>query len=259
VVVPVVREDRLPALARVAARLVQREGGVVVPIRVTHPDRDLAADLAFLSLAEGVLAREGLDTQARLRVDRDATGGVVHCVAEERATVLLMDWHAATRQQPALLGGRDDELIAASQVPVVLAALSDAPVTRVVLAVDEDALRPESAATMALAADVAGRLRGGDTDLVAVGPDPEALAAALGPVRPDALDGSCRDRTGWVAERVAVGDLVVLPAGSGWDGFGPAALVAAAKPGVSVVAVVAPERWTSRGPGVQRGLGMLRS
>lgn len=229
------REDRLAALARVARSLVAVEGGVVVPTRVCLRGEGVEADRALLALAEGVLAKAGLDAEAKLRISDNPVSAVVYTTIEEGGTVVLMDWSASNRAQPALRGERDDTLLAASPVPVLLAALSDTPHERVVLALDRVDVVEDSAADLALAVDVAARLADGDVTQLTVD----------------------EDRLTWVIEQAQPGDLVVIPAHPVWAAFGPTAVRASAHAGVSVVVVAGSRRWASQGSVVDRSLGAL--
>ena len=229
------REDRLTALARVAKDLVSTEGGVVQPTRVCLRGEGVDADRALLALAESVLAKAGLDSEGRLRVADDPVAAVAYTTIEEGGTVVLMDWQASSRQQPALRGGRDDGLLAGSTVPVVLASMSDTPYQRVVLALDRVDRADESAADLATATEVATRLAQGDVTLLTVDDD----------------------RSTWVLEEARPGDLVVLPAHPVWAAFGPTAVRASAHAGVSVLVVAEPLRWADRDSVLERGLGAL--
>lgn len=244
------REDRLAQLARVAAALAEREGGTVVPLRVSRSDAD--ADRQLLHLAESALTRLGLDCEGRLRLDDNPISAVAYTTIEEGATVVLTDWQAASRRQPALRGDRDDGLLEAISVPVVFAAMSDTPWTRVVLALDAMDLASDSAVDLALAVDVATRLGQGEVVRLVVGPE-AAPAAAEG----FAGEGVVADRADWVRHEARPGDLIVIPAHPQWSAFGPTAVRASAFAGVSSVVVADPQRWRSRGSALERGIGVL--
>jgi Kef-type K+ transport system membrane component KefB len=255
------REDRLAGLAHLAQGVAEREGGVVVPVRIGRHADDVDAGRSLLDLAEDALSHVGMDAEARLRVDADPIGAVAATVLEEAGTVVVMDWQAAARPQPALRGERDDRLLAAAPVPVLLATSSDTPVQRVVLALDRADADPACAPDVALAVEVAARLAAGDCVRLLVAPGgaapPEALPEALPATLPEALAEVLaelvpferavgrEDRAGWVARESRPGDLVVLPAHPDWSTFGPTAVLASARPGVSVVVVAAPQRWAA--------------
>jgi hypothetical protein len=237
------REDRLAALARLARGLAEREGGVVVPVRLGRHAGDVESGRSLLDLAEAALSHVGMDTESRLRVDGNPVGAVAATALEEAGTVIVVDWQASARPQPALLGQRDDGLLGAAPVPVVLAALSDTPFERVVLALDRADLDPDGAPDVTLAVEIAARLGVGDCTRVIVAPGAEvAVAAELSPAERDV---SQEDRVGWVGHEARPGDLVVLPAHPDWSTFGPAAVLASARPGVSVIVVADPRRWSN--------------
>jgi hypothetical protein len=257
VLVVAAREDRLVALARVARALVQVEGGLVVPVAVSTKAADVDVSRPFLGLVESVLVRAGLETHARFRVDADPIEAVSSIAIEDGGTAVVLDWQASSRLQPALTGGRDDDLIGSSSVPVVLATMSDLPPRRIVLAVDGRDLDEDSAGDLPLAADVAGRLTEGDRERLVV-----AGAQARRPggwsVAYDApVEESDLDRIDWIAHNAQAGDILVMPAHPDWSVFGPAAVRASAQPGVSVVVVADPRRWQGRTGTLDSALGAL--
>ena len=234
------REDRLAGLARLARGLTEREGGMVVPVRIGRHADDVEGGRSLLGLAEEALSHVGMDAEARLRLAADPVGAVAATVLEEAGTVVVMDWQAATRAQPALRGERDDALLGTAPVPVVLATLSDTPFERVVLALDRADADPACAPDVALAVEVAGRLATGDGARLLLAPGESAV---LGSFERAVVE----DRAVWVAHEARPGDLVILPAHPDWETFGPAAVLASARPGVSVAVVADPQRW-STGP-----------
>jgi Kef-type K+ transport system membrane component KefB len=240
-------EDRLAALARVAGALVEADAGMVVPLRLSRSSDDVEADRQLLHLAEATLAQVGLDCEGRQRLDDNPTSAIAYTTVEEGATAVLMDWQAASRHQPALRGERDDGLLGSAPVPVVLAAMSDTPWSRVVLALDPVDEAPESATDLALAIDVATRLAQGETERLLVG-------TAAGEFSEHVEPG---DRGQWVHDQARPGDIVVIPAHPSWEAFGPTAVRASALAGVSAVVVADPERWRNRGSALERGIGVL--
>lgn len=255
VVVPIARADRLASLARVARLVSSPDAGTVLPLRVSRVgEGGLEDDRALLSLAESVFGGDGLDVESRLRIGPDPGQAVVSAVVEEEATLVLLDWQVASRYQPALRGGRDDQLVAELSVPVLLAAMSDSPHGRVVLAVSEDCLDPVAHDDLALGLELARRLQGSDLDLVAVMADeaPGDLVQQTVDL-PEALA-----ELPW-GDQLESGDLVVFPGFSDWEMFGPAALEASAHPGVSVVVVADSSRWRDLAPSGSPALGALAS
>jgi hypothetical protein len=241
------REDRLAQLAHLGAALAEVEAGNVVPLRVSRTADD--SDRQLLHLAEAALTNEGLDCEPRLRIDDNPSSAVAYTAVEEEASAVLMDWQAASRPQPALRGDRDDGLLDAVTVPVVLAAMSDTPWTRVVLALAPVDLEPDAASDLALAVEVATRLAPAETKRLVVGAELPA----------DSFGGTHdpSERSDWVRHHAEPGDLIVLPAHPSWEEFGSTAVRASAHTGVSAVVVAAPERWTSRRSALERGIGVL--
>jgi hypothetical protein len=243
------REDRLTPLARLARDLAEREGGVVLPVRLGRHAGDVESGRSLLGLAEEALSRAGLDAESRLRIDENAVGAVASTALEEAGTVIVLDWQASARSQPALLGQRDDDLLGAASAPVVLAALSDMPFLRVVVALDRVDLAPDCAPDVTLAVEVAARLATGDVGRLLLAPRDAAAVAAVADLTaelsPAERDTSQDDRAAWVAHEARPGDLVVLPAHPDWSAFGPTAVAASARAGVSVVVVADPRRWAT--------------
>jgi Kef-type K+ transport system membrane component KefB len=250
------REDRLDGMARVGRALVRREAGLVIPMRVSVHASDLDDDRPFLGLVETVLAKAGLETHSRLRVDPNPVEAVASTLVEEGGTLVMMDWQPSARRQPALEGRPADDLFRLSPVPVVLAAVADAPISRVVLALDGCDLGPENAVGVTTTVDVAQRLVEGDCTRYAIGPDDPGLARLLGDFDGH-QEGSPARRVDWVVTDAQPGDLVVLPAHPRWIEYGPTATRAAVKPGVSVLVVADPQRWRARGVGMDPGLGSI--
>jgi len=249
------REDRIAGLAHVAQALVGPEGGMVAPIRVAVSSDDIEADRSLLAAAEGVLAKAGLDTEPRLRIDDNPISAIAYTAIEDGASVVLMDWQAAARHQPALRGERDDGLLGAIPVPVVLAAMSDTPFARVVLALDRVDLRPDSQGDLALAVEVATRLAAGDCSRLLVGAGVHEETAPLFGGDPGTV--ATLDRSTWVGEEARPGDMVVMPAHPLWAAFGSTAVRASAHAGVSVLVVADPQRWAGQASSLERTIGAL--
>lgn len=260
------REDRLDALAAVSRALVVPEAGIVLPLRVTGPTASRDAAPPFLDVVEGVLAKAGLEARTRLRVATDPVEAVEATVLEDAATIVLTDWQASSRHQASLAGGRDDDLLDAASVPVVLAALSDEPISRVVLAFDRADLVADSAGDAALAVEVATRVAGRDCDRLLVAPDDPAVADLAGGFAAPSMSvvpgsrgapGLEPGRAAVLADVIQPGDVVVMPANPMWAEFGPSAVRISARPGVSVLVVADPQRWTGRYGPVGRSMGVL--
>jgi Kef-type K+ transport system membrane component KefB len=217
ILVPVLGDvGSLADVLRLGRELAGPAGGFVQPlVPVTSANRDdILEGRATRAEVDRVLRELGGDAETVLRVDRSVSTGLHQAAIEIDASLLLLGWPGPQDLRARMVGANYGEIIAATSVPIAIAALHpDTDIARVVLYADARELVPGNLPTMALAVELASTIaRSRDVALV-VGPvSPSELAAAGLSVPPTAehADGDeALDR--WAAAATRPGDLVVVP------------------------------------------------
>jgi hypothetical protein len=217
VLVPVRGElDGLADVLRLARDLADPAGGLVQPlVPVTSATRaDVLDGRARRAEVDRVLRELGGDAETVLRVDRSVATGLHQAAIETDASLLLLGWPGPRDLRARMVGANYGEIIAATSVPVAIAALHpDGDRKRVVLYSIERELIPGNRATMALALELATALAGSSADEFVIGPiSPAALTAAGLTVPASAVHGAGNDDLeAWAAEVTRPGDLVIVP------------------------------------------------
>ncbi len=116
-------ENLLPA-ARVAARIAEADGGLVVPARVHVPVQD-ADDLRGetgcenngfdAKTSQATLASTGIDAEILVHADRSVPDGVAHTIHGVDGSVLVLNARLETRPRRSRL----HEIVSCAQIPVV--------------------------------------------------------------------------------------------------------------------------------------------
>ncbi|MBT4983055.1 MAG: cation:proton antiporter, partial [Ilumatobacter sp.] len=203
-------------LARViglASRLADPVGGILQPIVVvpsTAPDL-IEWGRAEQNRADLVLRRMGQDVETQLRADRSVSSGINRTAIEHDSSLLLLAWPGKPSIGGRVLGASYSEIIAATSVPVLIAALHDDVVAHPRVALVAHSVVPGSALSLSLGAQIASAFAGKDHPLL-VGPAaPEHLAALdiAFPADTEYRGGS--DVVGWVNANTDPGDLVIVP------------------------------------------------
>lgn len=210
--------DDLAGVLRLGTAIAEPAGGFVQPlVPVTTPGTDsLAEGRAKRAEVDRILRELGGDAETMLRVNRSVSTGLNQAALELDASLLLLGWPGPNDLRSLLVGAAYSEIIAATSVPVAIAALHPgAEIGRVVLYSADRELAPGNRPTMALAADLASTLaRRGDEPLV-VGPVAPAELAQAGITTPStaayAAGGDADDLEAWVAASTRPGDIVVVP------------------------------------------------
>jgi len=209
-----VPDEMLAGIAAVAGRLAEDAGGVVQPIVVatsTSPD-DLGHARHEITRADTILRQAGQDVDTELRIDRSVAFGLHRSALQDDSTLLILPWTTGQRVRSHLLGSRYSEIVAATSLPVMIAALHpslDLRQANVALIAHDVSLggRP----SLQLGADVCGALVGRDRPLV-VGP---AAGDALDHLDLDLPEHTLHqpgdDVVEWVEAHTQVGDIVVAP------------------------------------------------
>jgi Kef-type K+ transport system membrane component KefB len=240
VLVPVLGDVAgLSDVLRLGRDLADPAGGIVqplVPVTASNGD-DVREGRATQGAVDRVLRELGGDEETLLRVDRSVATGLHQAAIEIDASLLLLGWPGPGDLRARMVGANYSEIIAATSVPVAIAALHpNSEKARIVLHTVERELVPGNLPTMALALELATILCRKRELPLAVGPvAPTELAAVGLTVPPDAqhLEGPT-DLEAWVAAVSRPGDLVVVPIHD--TAVGPAA-VRVHNSGRSVIAV----------------------
>lgn len=254
VLVPVLGDvEGLLDVLRLGRDLAEPAGGIVQPlVPVTASSgADVRDGRATQGAVDRVLRELGGDEETLLRVDRSVATGLHQAAIEIDASLLLLGWPGPGDLRARMVGANYSEIIAATSVPVAIAALHpNSEEGRIVLHTVDRELVPGNLPTMALALELATILcRTRELPLV-VGPvAPAELEAAGLVVPPDAQhqDGPT-DLEAWAAAVSRPGDLVVVPIHAA--AVGPAAvrvhnsgrsvLAASQNPETSAASVMSP-------------------
>jgi Kef-type K+ transport system membrane component KefB len=257
VVIGVEDLDSARRVAPLAKRLADADGGLVVPAHVAvesdGPD-GLKASRAVAGEIDLALERLGLEAPPSLRVAASLRQGLRNAIAEGRGSLLILE-RAPASMQELLLGGRFDEIVSGSPIPVLVGALHDGPIQRVLVP-----LGPRDTGAVKLADTkrvlaLAERLRASGLGIRIAAADPAAVAAIMadGTPTPTTAPGTVDElpaggRVAWVRSVAQPGDLALMPASSGPWLFGLDATRMAGIEGVSVAILVGPLHG---GPGVE--------
>lgn len=237
VILPVVTLEPFGQLTWLADRIAEADGGVVVPVRV-RPLTNHDGDKELLDGASAIIGRHGVDADVLERVDQTVESGILHTVASEHGTLLLLAARFGAVTRRIAPQGLDDQVASASPVPTVLLGSADPPVQRAVLALspaDLGAVEP----SLPIAIELAARLRRGGLHLDVVVPERARGTPPLTPLEGCSFDYSA-DRIDWCRRNARPGTLVILPVRRSWSTTAPDAASLAAQDGLSVAVVAAP-------------------
>lgn len=209
--------DTLTAVVHLAGRLAEPVGGVVQPLVIATSTAPEAIQQARdeQARADGVLRRAGQDVETDLRVDRSVASGLNRNAIQSDSSLLLLAWPGRKDVRAHLLGASYSEIVAATAVPTMIAALhpnGDLTGRRLAVVVREEDLEPSNLLSLRIAADVASSLthRGRPLIVGPVGPDdfgeidvdlPEVVEYPGGP----------GDLIEWVRHNTDPGDTIILP------------------------------------------------
>jgi Kef-type K+ transport system membrane component KefB len=217
ILVPVLGElDGLPEVLRLGQVLADPAGGLVQPlVPVTSAQGgDIAGSRAKRSEVDRVLRELGGDAETMLRVNRSVSTGLHEAAIEIDASLLLLGWPGPDDLRARMVGASYSEIIAATSVPVAIAALQPgAAKGRVVLYSVARELAPGNLPTMALALELATTLSRPRDEALIIGPvAPSALeAAGLTPPPSSEHRDGVEDLEAWAAAVTHPGDLLVVP------------------------------------------------
>jgi Kef-type K+ transport system membrane component KefB len=217
ILVPVLSElDGLPDVFRLGRDLADPAGGLVLPlVQITTPKRaDILEGRAKQADVDRVLRKLGGDAETLLRVDRSVSAGLHQATIETDASLLLLGWPGPEDLRSRMVGADYGEIIAATDVPVAIAALHpDNEGGRVVLFSAARELAPGNLPTMALALELATTLSRNRGQELVIGPVPPSELTTAGltvPATSEHRDGD-KDFESWAAAATLPGDLLVVP------------------------------------------------
>jgi Kef-type K+ transport system membrane component KefB len=219
--------DGLADVLRLGGDLAAPAGGIVqplVPVTSAIGD-DIVHGRAKRAEVDRMLRELGGDAETQLRLDRSVSTGLHQAAIEMDASLLLLGWPGASDLRSRLMGATYGEIIAATSVPVAIAALHPGDdLGRVVLYSAARELAPGYLPTMALALELASTVcRERELEL-SIGPiTPSELEAngLLVPQTATHVEGE-DDLEAFVAAATNPGDLLVLPIHD--TSLGPAAV-----------------------------------
>lgn len=217
ILVPVL--DGIEGLAdvlRLGRDLAEPAGGLVQPlVPVTSSDGSAILDARAKQVeVDRVLRKLGGDAETALRVDRSVSTGLHQAAIETDASLLLLGWPGPGDLRSRMVGATYGEIVAATSVPVAIAALHPgADQGRVILYAVTGELAPGDLPTMALALELATTLSGGRDEALVIGPVAPSELEAAGLTPPPAAEHTPGpgDLEAWVAEATRPGDLIVVP------------------------------------------------
>ncbi|NMG09164.1 cation:proton antiporter [Brasilonema sp. UFV-L1] len=136
VVVPVHNPETQRNLIEMAALLVRRKFGRVVPLAVTtahihmdSPELEKGIQRSQILLSKAVeLGREfGVEVEPLARIDQGIVQGISHASREQDANLIVMGWGKTTGIRARLFGNVIDSVLWASHCPVAVTRLLDSP------------------------------------------------------------------------------------------------------------------------------------
>jgi nucleotide-binding universal stress UspA family protein len=171
VVVPVAHPRTVTPLVRVAAQLAADDSGAVVAVNVlplNATDDELRSHRSLAAEAERVALAAGSEVTTSVRIDASTVGGVLHTVAEQGGTALVMGWKGFANRREGFFGSVIDQVVDQSTVPVLVCRPGDDDRTRrVVVVVTEGDVEPGGERGVRLAFEVGSRIaRQAEVDLV---------------------------------------------------------------------------------------------
>jgi Kef-type K+ transport system membrane component KefB len=247
------RLDGLSDVLRLGRDLADPAGGIVQPLVSVSStaSADIVEGRERRADVDRMLRELGGDAETLLRVDRSVATGLHQAAIETDASLLLLGWPGPDDLRARMMGTAYSEIVAATSVPVAIAALEpDARFERVVLHATAAELVPGNLPTMALALELASTLSRQSEQRLLIGPvEPAELEASGLLVLPTAehLDGE-EDLEAWAGASTRSGDLLVVPLHSSSIGLaatrvhrsGRSVLAVSQNPETSVGPVVSP-------------------
>lgn len=254
ILVPVLGElDGLPEVLRLGRDLAEPAGGFVQPLvpATEGRDTDLSGGRAKRAEVDRVLRELGGDAETMLRVNRSTSAGLHEAALELDASLLLLGWPGAEDLRARMVGTTFSEIVAATSVPVAIAALhpDDEHGQVVLYAVPRD-LVPGYLSSLVLALELASTLARRREQPLTIGPIALARLTDAGLTIPPTARhrGGAAGLEQWSAAATEPGDLLVVPvhdpairpAAMRVHGSGRSVLAVSQNPETSGASVVSP-------------------
>lgn len=231
-------------LVRLASRLAMAKGGnVLVGAVAVAPGERLEQARERARSAEKLASSVGAEASSVVRIDPSVPSALAAIAAEHEVSLMVVDWRGSSSVLDTVLGGKEVDLVALADVPVLAVLTERGDFDRVVLAFDRGDLEPWQAAERDLAV-ATGRVAvaAAHGRAVVLAPSHDAARAAatlLGEDTEVVVDH--RPRRESVAAIVRERDLVLLPARAGASPVHrDAAALAALAAGCSVAVAARP-------------------
>jgi Kef-type K+ transport system membrane component KefB len=179
---------------RLAGRLATSDGGIVVAASFASsaaPPPELKSQRRLGALAEGWLAKDGLESRAVFRVAKTIPEGLLETLLGEDATLLVTEWRMRERLEP---DSEASEALARTPVPVLIAHGDVDDFERIVVVARRDELVRPGLQDVELAKQLGARFaKGRRVAVVAAALDPISSLFAAGQVAdrveaPDPID-----------------------------------------------------------------------
>jgi Kef-type K+ transport system membrane component KefB len=202
--------ERLALRLQFAGQIAEANGGLLIPVVVTMPQEDISESRDNLIEIDDTLHSLGLEGDSRVRVDRNLAEGISQAAIENNASLVLLQWPGPRPFTQILVESLADEITRSVDCPVAVAAISDAAVKRVVLAISDLDLRPSRIDDLHTAVNIADAAAPGKPLIVGpVSPERLTEAGVVLPERAEYVPGEM-DKAEWAEQISNKGDLVVL-------------------------------------------------
>jgi hypothetical protein len=238
---------------RLGRDLADPAGGFVQPLVpvTTAEGADLAGSRTKRAEVDRILRELGGDAETMLRINRSVSTGLHEAAIEIEASLLLLGWPGPDDLRARMVGATYSEIIAATSVPVAIAALHPGTAQgRVVLYSAARELAPGNLPTMELALELASTLARRREQALLIGPAAPSVLTAAGLTTASTAEHreGAEDLDGWAAAVTLPGDLLVVPipdtsirpAAIRVYGSGRSVLAVSQNPETSSAAVVSP-------------------
>jgi Kef-type K+ transport system membrane component KefB len=204
-----IRDEHTRDLLRVASRIAETDGGMVLPVTIAtegSPADQTGARRRLARAADEWLARAGFESRGVFRFAESVEAGLRETALAEEATLLMMEWPSSGSQEAM---DRADRVASEGRVPVLLARGRLEGFSRLLLLVTERSIAGRRRADLELASNIAQRLAG-RKGAIYVCPPAAPLALLYGSLR-RLKRIECRDGFAWIQANARDDDVLVFP------------------------------------------------